>query len=327
MTDDSPTITREHAARLLGTSERHVRRLIQQGRLRLEPDAHGALVLRQRAVLDLAAQSREVVTQLEAAKRLNCARRTIRRMLDDGRLQAVATPGGHDRVTIESVNARLINVSSKPDIIGQEADITGHIFDDAPTGAASDLIDLERPGIPDRDELPEASPDDADADVDDLVPLLTGEWPTMSAPPPPKADTKTRAVRRPGRPARFVAAAVLLAVAAVSGVVFFSTRTGANLASRATESPRNTSRTSHPREQRLHRPAATAASARPRTRGGPAILVTQPVRRTPLTRPTPARTGRATTTVPDMPIGPPTHARTPTLESACADLYGSEGLC
>jgi excisionase family DNA binding protein len=325
MSPDSPTITREHAARLLGTSERHVRRLIQQGRLALEPDAHGALVLRERAVLELASQSREVVTQLEAANRLGCGRRTIRRMLDDGRLKAIPTPGGHDRVTIESINARLADGPNKPDRIGHKEDITGHSPATATLGGVTGQIDLLGASDPDRGESRGAPPLDPPADGDELIPLLDERWPMTSASPPAARGVHAVDARRGRHGARLITVALLLAIMAI-GVVFLSTRGGAKHASRATTSAQSLSQSPRPRHQRLHRPAVASHAVTPPARGGPAIPVTQPVPRTPPAPPIRTRTPRAIDP-PDTFVTAPKSTRAPSARDACLYLYSSDGLC
>jgi excisionase family DNA binding protein len=320
-----PLISREEAARLLGTSERHLRRLIQQGHLPLEQDARGTRGLRLETVDELAAKRRGAITQLEAAERLGCDRRTVRRMLDDGRLQAVPTPGGRAQVALASVEARRADMMGQPAIMGHEADTMGH------RGAGADMMGHA---------VSQPVPSDAE-----LVPLLNAPRPSMSA---AARETPHGTPRR--IPKRRLVQASAAAALALLGLL------AATLGPGLLATPRATAHRDTPRTHAIHRSARIPTTPKPaerkpsttkpatvvsrggagaRSRGGLAEMVSHPVRTQLRHDETPPPTATPEVATPSRPstsrtrtsVSRPAARTTPTQSSVCSDVYGPEGLC
>ncbi len=127
--DPVASITREEAARLLGTTSRTVFRMVADGRLTAVETPEGKRVLLA-SVLSFVDVPRGI-TQNEAARRLGVDVRTIRRMLDEGRLSSSVTRSG--RRGVDPASMLALSDTSGHDRIGQSDildDTTGHAVEE-----------------------------------------------------------------------------------------------------------------------------------------------------------------------------------------------------
>lgn len=299
MSANEAPISREEAALVLQTSERNVRRYVESGLLELVDDGAGNKVLLRDAVLQLAADTSDSMTQTAAAEQLGVDRRTVRRMLDAGRLRPIVTVGGRSHVSRASVAALLVDKMGHPDGMGHPLDMMGH-----------HLIGLDTMGhhVIGLDTMGHQSPDVRCSPPGDeeLIPLFDEVLPPAGGTAPSRARGRRRA-----------SLALAGAAVVVAGVLVARTISGSEQApARLSEAPATSP--SHIVLPTVA-PDRTGMSHPVRTNPAPPVKskpVSHPVQHVKKHRPVVSPSGGSGRTPSAVKVDP-----------ICLDVYGPEGLC
>jgi excisionase family DNA binding protein len=300
MGDELATVTRQEACDLLGASDRTLRRLIQEDRIRAVRGLGADQVLSRDDVMRQLQAADATISQVEAADRLGVTKRTIARMLRDGRLDGVRTPGGHLRPLAASVSSHAPAETGQT-LAGQKPDTTGH---------EPDKLDRTRHEQDVSGSVQRASDDD-----DEYVPLL--DLPLATAP-----GLAARRRRGAGMTRRLaVAAAAIAVVAGGAAAIVAHGGDGTSVAGpRASTVALTLPSIGIVAPPRRPHPARTGQPAKT---GHPARPARKPVRHTTTAAPRPA------VVIDSATVRPPAAKKTrPTAKgSVCKDLYGAEGIC